>query len=215
MGDELVDAMRRGIRDEAAKAVVVTGAGRAFCAGADRAFYNGERGRSGLQLGQEYFLCGFVNEIVAANKPFIAAVNGIACGIGATMLLPFDIRLASENSVFDFPFVKLGVAPGFGSSYFLPRLIGIGSASDVLLNSRRLGADTALQLGLVQQIIPSGQLLDSALAMARYITSAPDGIVSSCKKLLAGGAQGDLAKCLQREQLANEARIGNFSGGTH
>lgn len=215
MGEELVDALRTAIDDEAVTAIVLTGAGRAFCAGADRGFYNGERGRCGLRLGEEHFLNGFVAELQACEKPLIVAVNGVASGIGSTMLLPFDIRLASENAALDFPFARLGVSPGFGSSYFLPRLVGMGSASDILLNSRKLSAQSAKQLGLVQQIIPPAQLLSAALAMARYIGASPEGIVARCKKLIAQGCDGTLLDAIEREQFSAQEMIGNFQSQTH
>jgi enoyl-CoA hydratase/carnithine racemase len=215
MGDELVDALRRAIGDETVTAIVLTGAGRAFCAGADRGFYNGEQGRCGLRLGEEHFLNGFVTELAACEKPLIVAVNGVASGIGATMLLPFDIRLASDNAALDFPFVRLGVSPGFASSYFLPRLVGAGSANDILLNSRKLGAQSAKALGLVQQIIAPDQLLSAALAMARYIGASPPGIVARCKQLLSNGCDGSLANAIEREQFFAREMISNFQSQKH
>ena len=215
MGEELVDALRRAISDEQVTAIVLTGAGRAFCAGADRGYYHGERGRCGLRLGEEHFLNGFVTELADCEKPLIVAVNGVASGIGATMLLPFDIRLASDKAALDFPFARLGISPGFGASYFLPRLIGMGLANDILLNSRKLGAQNARQLGLVQQIIPADQLLSVALAMARYIGGSPPGIVARCKQLLKNGCDGSLVDAIEREQFSAREMISNFQSQAH
>ena len=205
MGEELVSALRQCLADNSVRAIVLTGAGRGFCAGADRAFLQGKVGDYGLRLGEETFITDFAAELAAADKPLIAAVNGIASGIGVTMTLPFDIRLASPAAGFDFPFVKLAVAPGFASSYFLPRLIGIANASDVLLNSRRLDADTALNMGLVQQIVSADQLLPRALSMANTMAEAKYGIVTLCKNMLRAGVNSSLQECMQRERTASQA----------
>lgn len=204
MGEELVDATRHALAQDSVRALVLTGAGRGFCAGADRACFSPEAAHGGQRLGEEYFLTGFAEELAAADKLLIAAVNGIAAGIGATMTLPFDLRLATEQASFDFPFVRLGIAPGFGCSYFLPRLIGTGSASDVILNSRRLAATTAHRLGLVQQIIPVGQLLPTAIAMARSITAGSNGVDRQCKQLLVASRESTLGDCMRREQQASQ-----------
>ncbi len=214
-GEELVAAFRQAFADEAVKAIVLTGSGRGFCAGADRDYFQGKVANCGYKLGEEPFLTHFAAELAASKKLLIAAVNGIASGIGATVTLPFDIRLASDHAYFDFPFVRLGLAPGFGCSYFLPRLVGSGSAADVLLNSRRLSADTAHRLGLVQQIIPAQQLVHTAVAMARTISSAPEGIVEQCKQLLIKSCGSSLDECSQREQLASREMAARVLTTTH
>ncbi|WP_019528281.1 enoyl-CoA hydratase/isomerase family protein [Dasania marina] len=215
MGEELVHAFRRAFAEESVTAIVLTGSGRGFCAGADRDYFRGKVADCGYKLGEEPFLTKFVSELASSTKLLIAAVNGVASGIGSTMTLPFDIRLASEQASFDFPFVRLGLAPGFGCSYFLPQLIGVGSAADVLFNSRKLSAETAHSFGLVQQIIPVAQLLPTAVAMARTISAAPDGIVSQCKQLLANSGSRTLIECIQREQLASREMAVRISTLTH
>lgn len=215
MGEELVHAFRTGFKQDEVKAIVLTGAGRGFCAGADRAYFQGKTANCGHKLGDEYFLTDFAAELASSNKLLIAAVNGIAAGIGATMTLPFDLRLASDQTSFDFPFVRLGLSPGFGCSYFLPRLIGSGSAADVMLNSRRIRADTAHSIGLIQQIIPIELLVPTSLAMARTISSAPEGIVAQCKQLLRISASGSLTECTQREQMASREMAARSQATTH
>ncbi len=215
MGEELVHAFRSAFALETVNAIVLAGAGRGFCAGADRRYFQGTVANCGHKLGEEHFLTGFVAELAASPKLLIAAVNGIASGIGATMTLPFDIRLASDQACFDFPFVRLGLAPGFGCSYFLPRLVGVGNASDVLYNSRRLSVDTAQRIGLVQQIIPAEQLVDTAIAMARKISSSPEGVVMNCKQLINQSARSSLEDCTQREQLASREIAARVLDKTH
>ncbi|MBM7422956.1 enoyl-CoA hydratase/isomerase family protein [Spongiibacter marinus] len=215
MGEEVVHAYRRGVEQSDVRALVLTGEGRGFCAGADRDFLQGKVANCGKRLGEEHFISGFAAEIASSPKLMIAAVNGVASGVGATMTLPFDLRIASDQARFDFPFVRLGVVPGFGSSYFLPRLIGAGSADDVLLNSRCLSADTAQKLGLVQQIVPAAQLLDTAIAMARSISAAPGSIVSQSKQLLRDSFGSSLVECMEREQQASREFTAYFSASSH
>lgn len=215
MGEELVAAFRSAFKQDSVKAIVLAGSGRGFCAGADRAYLQGKVASCGHKLGEEYFLTGFAAELASSPKLLIAAVNGIASGIGATMTLPFDLRLASDKAYFDFPFVRLGLAPGFGCSYFLPRLVGAGGAADVMLNSRRLSADSAHRLGLVQQIIPAQQLIDTAVAMARTVSSAPAGVVAQCKQLLTNSVGSSLTECTQREQFASRKLTAHVLATTH
>lgn len=203
MGEELVWAFRQAFADEEVKVIILTGEGRGFCAGADREFIQGKLSKRGLPLGQESFIKEFALELAQADKLLIAAVNGVASGIGVTMILPFDIRLASADAYFDFPFVKLGLCPGFGCSYYLPKLIGAGNASDVLLNSRKLNATAALDLGLVNQVLLADELLEQAFSIAGDITAVPQYALAHCKALLAQAPGSSLHTCMQREIAAS------------
>lgn len=150
MQRELCDAFDRIDADAGVRAVVVTGEGRAFCAGADlgsgpRSFAGGER--SGRDSGGVVAL-----RIFDCIKPVVAAVNGPAIGVGATMTLPMDARFAAPNASFGFPFARLGIVPEACSTWFLPRLVGIPTALDWFLGARRIGADDAQAAGLVQHI---------------------------------------------------------------
>jgi enoyl-CoA hydratase/carnithine racemase len=197
MGDELVAALRTASADDDVGAIVLTGNGRAFCAGADRAYLTGKGGR---RIGEEGFLKDFAGELATMQKPLIAAVNGLATGIGTTMTLPFDIRLMASEARLEFPFVTLGVAPGFGSSYFLPRLVGLSTATHILLCHRTLDAQQAQQLGLVAEVVPAEQLLPRALTLAKELADAKHGIVALCKELLRESAHCSLSECQQRER---------------
>lgn len=186
MGVELVAALRGLWGDPKVRAVVVTGAGRGFCAGADRAFAGGETGRSGFRLGEEPFLCGFAEELALAPKPMIAAVNGAAVGIGATMLLPFDLRIASDQASFGFPFAKLGLMPGMGATYLLPRLVGRTAARRILLSGASLGAAQALEIGLANEVVAHDELLPRAMTVAQSLMGKGAGIIASLKRALNG-----------------------------
>ena len=173
MRDELVDAFSRADDDDEVRVVIVTGAGRAFCAGADlsagRDTFDYAK-REGLDAQTHRDGGGQVTlRLYEMKKPVIAAVNGPAVGIGATMLLPMDLRLASSAARFGFVFTRRGIVPEACSSFFLPRLVGIARALDWTLTGRVFGADEALAGGLVQKVVPPAELLPAAQALAREI----------------------------------------------
>lgn len=174
MRNELIEAFDRIDADDSVRAVIVTGAGRAFCAGADlstggRTFDYKARGVApegairrdgGGQVSLRIFSC---------LKPVIAAVNGPAVGVGATMQLPMDIRLASSAARFGFVFTRRGVVPEACSSWFLPRLVGISRALEWVYSGRVFDADEALSGGLVRRVLAPEELLPAARALAREI----------------------------------------------
>lgn len=172
MANELHAAFDRADSDDEVRAVIVTGAGRGFCAGADL-----ERGGetftkrdhedpdsiprdSGGRLTLRIFEC---------CKPVIAAINGPAVGIGATMTLPMDVRLASDTARIGFVFVRRGIVPEACSSWFLPRVVGISRAMEWIATGRVFDAEEALRGGLVRSVHPAGELLDAARALAGEI----------------------------------------------
>jgi enoyl-CoA hydratase/carnithine racemase len=172
MGRELAVAFDRADADDDVRVVIVTGAGRGFCAGADLAsggetFDYRAQGRE-----DEVPRDGggrFVLRVFESTKPVIAAINGPAVGVGATMTLPMDIRLASEEARVGFVFARRGIVPEACSSWFLPRLVGISRAMEWVATGRVFGAEEALQAGLVRSVHPGGELLDAARALAREI----------------------------------------------
>ncbi|MBX3595043.1 crotonase/enoyl-CoA hydratase family protein [Sphingomonas sp.] len=179
----IIDALDRLEADDAVRAVIFTGAGRAFCAGADLGSGSGtfdyerrngagfdgaddpDRDRGGL----------LTLRLFDFLKPVIAAVNGAAAGIGATMQLPMDIRIASTDARFGFVFARRGIVPEAASSWFLPRLVGISTALDWCYSGRMVSADEALARGLVRDLHPPERLLDAAHELAISLTgdSAP------------------------------------------
>ena len=170
MKDELIAALDQVDGDDAVRVVIVTGAGRAFCVGMDLrdplAFSRlGEpeeerRRDSGGELTLRIF---------ALNKPVIAAVNGPAVGVGVTMTLPMDIRLASADATFGFVFARRGIVLESASSWFLPRLVGPQQAAEWALTGRVFDAPEALRAGLVRGVYPAGELRPAAVALAREI----------------------------------------------
>lgn len=184
MGREIIAAFDEADRDDAVRAIIVTGAGRAFCAGADlsggaKTFDYAARGSlNSADLSDDSARDGggrLTLRIFECLKPVIAAINGPAVGIGATMLLPMDIRLASDTARFGFVFARRGVVMEACSSWFLPRLVGIANAVDLCYSGRLISAAEAHEKGLVQSVHAPGALIDAAIAKAREMTadSAP------------------------------------------
>ena len=183
---ELVDAFDRADADDGVRAVIVTGAGRGFCAGADLAA-GGEtfaRGGGGdeTDVGVPRDSGGMVSlRIFASTKPVIGAINGAAVGVGVTMTLPMDIRLASDAARFGFVFARRGIVPEACSSWFLPRLVGISRAAEWVYTGRLLSAAEALAGGLVRSVHPADELLPAARALAAEIAdhAAPVSVAVS------------------------------------
>jgi enoyl-CoA hydratase/carnithine racemase len=170
MGRALARAVRAGSADDAVRAIIITGAGRAFCAGADvsagaDAFdMNGEgAGNFGNGGGRED---SFIHALFEATKPTIAAINGPAVGVGITLTLPCDVRIASTNARMGFVFARRGLVPEAGSAWFLPRLVGLPQALRWCLSGRIFDAEEAMAGGLVSEVVFAGELLDRARAIA-------------------------------------------------
>jgi len=176
MARELISALDRADADDEVRVVIITGAGRAFCAGADlerggetfdwRARGGSEPGGgrvprdNGGQLTLRMFDC---------TKPVIGAINGPAVGVGATMTLPMDIRIAAEEARFGFVFVRRGIVPEAASSWFLPRVVGINQALEWVMSGRVFSADEALAGGLIRSVHPRDELIAQARGIAREI----------------------------------------------
>ena len=170
MMQDLIDALDRADADDDVRAVVVTGAGdRAFCAGADVSggsgtFDHSKAGAWHRDTGGKVAL-----RIFTSAKPVIGAVNGAAVGVGASMLLPMDIRLASEKARFGFAFARRGIVPESAASWFLPRAVGMQTALEWTFTGRMVSAQEALSSGLVRSVHPAEELLPAALELAREI----------------------------------------------
>ncbi len=172
MGRELMAALDRADADDEVRAVVVTGSGRAFCAGADLAG-GGEtfdwRSRRAAGAVPRDNGGQFTLRVFECTKPVIAAINGPAVGVGATMTLPMDIRMAADDARIGFVFTRRGIVPEACSSWFLPRLVGISRAMEWIATGRVFSAGEALGAGLVRSLHPGSELLDAAYGLAREI----------------------------------------------
>ncbi len=176
MREELIDAFDRADADDAVRAIVLTGAGRGFCAGADlgrgRDTFNYEKRGAEAEGEIKRDGGGLVSlRIFQLRKPIIAAVNGPAVGVGVTMQCPMDIRLASEEARFGFVFSRRGIVMEACSSWFLPRLVGPQQALDWVLSGRVFSAEEALAGGLVKEVLPAADLLPRAYEIAGEIAT--------------------------------------------
>ena len=207
MGEEIVDAFRCARDDAAVRVVILTGAGKAFCAGVDldyvKALTSGEILPSGPRLGEEEFVRQWPLDVLDFPKPVIAALNGSAVGVGITMILPCDIRLAAEDAILRLNFTRLGMLPGLGSTDLLAKLIGIGNALDIILGARTITARAALAIGLIQEAVPSGDLLRTARDRAAAIAECRPEVTAAAKALLRHGARDACAEAMRREREAS------------
>lgn len=186
MGTEIEDAFRKADADDSVRAVIVTGSGRAFCAGADvsggaSSFDTSGKHGAGvfgnrLPSGSARSGSGFVDAIFSCRKPSIAAINGPAVGIGITMTLPMDVRIAVKTAKIGFIFARRGLVPEAGSAWFLPKLVGLQQALRWAISGRVFGADEALSGGLVSEVTEPADLLTRAKEIATELTAETSAV---------------------------------------
>lgn len=187
MMNEIIDALDHTDADDTVRAVVITGSGRGFCAGADLSSGGSTFSRGGSDVetkvrGVNRDGGGLVSlRIYESHKPVIGAINGPAVGVGVTMTLPMDVRLASTNARFGFVFARRGIVPEACSSWFLPRVVGISRAAEWVYTGRVFPAQEALEAGLVRSLHEPEDLLPAAYALAREIAdnTAPVSVALS------------------------------------
>jgi enoyl-CoA hydratase/carnithine racemase len=197
MGQELIAAFAALDADDSVRVILVTGRGRAFCAGADlgrggNTFNAHDSGRAqeragiGTIGGVPRDLGGVVSlSIAACRKPVIGVINGPAVGVGVTMTLPMDLRIAADTARFGFVFARRGLVPEAASTWFLPRVVGISQAMEWVATGRVFGADEALAGRLVSRVCPAADLLAAATGIAREICDNTSAVaVSAAKQLL-------------------------------
>ncbi|MDF2496249.1 enoyl-CoA hydratase-related protein [Sphingomonas sp.] len=173
MGAELAEAVRKAGTEEKVRVIILTGEGRGFCAGADISGGADSFGSGGPNFAAEgkprQDGGGFVGALFDSPKPIIAAINGAAVGVGATLTLPCDIRIAADTARFGFVFARRGLVPEAGSAWFLPQLVGLPQALRWCLSGALFDAEEALRGGLVSEVVPAEDLLARAQEIAREI----------------------------------------------
>lgn len=221
MANELIDAFNRASADDDVGAIIVTGAGRAFCAGMDlsvggNVFGLDESMSPDLDELEQRFedpdMISGVRDtggrvslaIYQCNKPVIGAINGVAVGVGATMTLAMDVRLMADNARMGFVFGKIGIVPEACSTWFLPRLVGISQALDWVYTGELINSESALQAGLVKSVVPAAELLAAAETLARsYITNrSPVGVALARQMMLQNSALPHPVEAHKVESLA-------------
>ena len=206
LASALNEALARIAEDQSVNVVVITGAGRAFCAGGDLAAI-GKGRQSGDTQGLEPVLRGGMQMVLKMRtmpQPVIAAVNGPAAGAGMNVALAADIRIAAEEATFGQNFSKVGLYPDYGGTYFLPQLVGPSKAAELFYTGDMIDAKTALALGIVNQVVPAAQLETAVKALAQNIAQGPSLAIRAVKKALFASEAKELAQALDyevREQI--------------
>ncbi|RJP30783.1 MAG: enoyl-CoA hydratase [Actinobacteria bacterium] len=197
MGAELMAALREADSDPEVRVMVLTGAGKAFCAGMDMSGDTSAPPDAGeAEGGLPEAAASTVKVIFSLRKPVIVAYNGAAVGVGVTMTLPFDIRIAAESARLSMVFVRRGLIPELASPWLLPRIVGISRAAELLYTGRMLSAREALEFGLVSRVVPDEELMPTALEMAREIAvnCSPVNVALTKRMLYDFLAENDVEK---------------------
>ena len=214
MGREMLQAFHQAEDDGDVGCVVLTGAGRGFCSGADvREFQASiESGTLGSVEPQPESMCQLMFNL---KKPIIAAINGPAVGMGFTVTLPCDIRIASDRARFGAIFVRLGLVPEFGSTFLLPRLVGLAKAKELALLGRIIDAQEALDIGLVGKVVPHEELMAETMSLATALAQGPTRTLGLVKEVLHQGLVSDLASAedLEARALADCVRSPEHAEG--
>jgi len=191
---DIIAGLQEADKSDMCSCIIITGADNRFTAGNDLADLVGEKAREVMAAVQAIF-----NTLSTLNKPVIAAVEGVAVGIGTTILLHCDLVVASNETRFRLPFANLGVSPEGGSSVLLPQAIGIKNANELLLTGRFFSAEEALGWGLINRITEQGETLGSALEYAALIASQPLASIMATKNILRQSQTADIPGAVARE----------------
>ncbi|MFC1824813.1 enoyl-CoA hydratase/isomerase family protein [Thermodesulfobacteriota bacterium] len=202
MSKELLNALTSWEKDEKIRAIVLSGAGRAFCSGADVNVDTKDVDPSDLSSVIVDVLNNVILKIRDINKPVIASIRGNASGAGFSLVLPCDLAIASETAKFNLAFIRIGVTPDLGISYFLPRLIGLKRANMLFFTGDMINAEQAENLGIVNRVVPDEQLEQETQALASRLSKGPTLAIGRTKKLINDGDKSSL-----EVQLENERQI--------
>ena len=201
LGRGLVHALLHASQDNSVRAVVLTGAGRGFCAGGDLEFIRDLRKRNAsdelkvlLETGKEMCLA-----IATMTKPVIAAVNGPAAGGGMNLALAADMRIASDQASFAESFAKVGLYPDFGGTYFLPRIVGPALAAELFYTAETLSAEDALRLGIVNRVFPADKFEEETQKIVDVLAGAPTVALRDVKRTIVGDDRKNLETKLDEE----------------
>jgi enoyl-CoA hydratase/carnithine racemase len=201
MREELLQALRAADADARSRVVVITGAGRAFCSGGDVEFMASlqKRGdttafRTLLEAARDAVL-----QIVGMAKPILASINGAAAGAGCSLALACDYRIASAEAKLGATFVRIGLHPDWGGTWFLPRLVGRGKAFELMATGRMVDAEEALRIGLVDRVVPQDALVAETGKLAASIAAGPPAAIAAIKLALGATERNDLRSQLDLE----------------
>jgi enoyl-CoA hydratase/carnithine racemase len=198
----LADELGGAASSSTIRAVVLTGAGEVFTAGNDIRDFVAEP-----PVSDDSHVVRFLTALVAFPKPIIAVVNGAAIGVGTTMLLHCDLVLATSSARFQLPFVRLGLCPEGGSSWLLPRMVGLQRASEVLLWGEPFDAVMAEKLGFVNEVVPDAALAERAASRVERLLELPPEAVAASKELIRAPLRAELSNTMAREALLFQKRL--------
>ena len=204
---ELADALKNAGRDKSVSVVVLTGAGKAFCSGQDLGdlktkYVPGHVPHLGDDLRRRYN--PVIERMRSMDKPIIAAVNGVAAGAGCSLALACDMRICSEYASFIEVFINVGLVPDSGSTWFLPRLVGMGKAMELCCTGDKVNAEEALRTGIANRVVPADELMNETQKLAAKLASLPARGIALTKRLLYTAFENDLAQQLEAEAFAQE-----------
>ncbi len=212
MCGELRDALRQAERDATVRCVVLAGSGRGFSAGQDLGVFREREAQPGAHSIREHLRTTY-NDLVlrmrGLEKPIIASINGVAAGVGFSLALACDIRIAADDAVFTTGFAKIGLVPDGGMSYLLPQLVGIGRAADLAFTSDRIDAQEAHRLGIVSRVVPAEELVAATGALARQLAAMPTRALGLTKRAFNQSVLPHLA-----DRLDYEAHLQEIAGQT-
>lgn len=208
---QLRDSLAAAAADDGVRCVLLTGTGRAFCVGQDL------REHVGLLQSKDESLWTTVTDhynpiattLATMPKPVVAAINGVAAGAGASLAMAADLRVLGESGAFNMAFTGIALSADSGATYWLPRLVGMPKARELLLMPRTVKAEECLRLGLATEVVPDDELAARAGELARTLASGPTLAYASVRKALTYSATHDLA-----DSLAHEAKLMSLTGGT-
>lgn len=217
MREDLDAALRELDADEDVRCVVITGVGRAFSTGGDIVVMTELLDRGGRDEFEALVRAGaqVVRTIHHMRKPVIAAINGPAAGAGACLALACDLRVASESASIGFTFMRVGLHPDWGGSYFLPQLVGPALAAEIILTGGMISAERGERMGLINRVVPAAELEPVARGLAGQIAAAPENVVSAARQVLRQAPGATLDQVLELEVRAQLAAFDspNFREG--
>jgi 2-(1,2-epoxy-1,2-dihydrophenyl)acetyl-CoA isomerase len=211
MRKEFLDAMVVSDNDSDVRVIVITGAGRGFCSGGDMKAMSQATSKGGRDAFNERVTPIRDKVVLAmrnATKPVIAAVNGAAAGAGMNIALACDIRIASKTARFGQTFSRRGLHPDWGGTYFLPRIVGMAKACELIWSGRMIDSDEALSLGIVSELTEPEELMNRTLAMAKSFADGPPIAIQLAKRAMYKAENTDLREALEFETFAQNLAQG-------
>ena len=200
MARELMQAAIRADEDPGVRAIVLTGAGKLFCAGGDLKSFAGHGDGVGALLKEiTAYLHAAISRLTRGDAPVVCAVNGTAAGAGMSLAVASDLTIAAESAKFTMAYTAAGLSPDGSSTWFLPRLIGMRRTQELMLTNRRLTAAEALEWGLVNRVVPDGEALAQAEELARDLAAGPTRAHGVVKRLLASSMSESLETQMEAE----------------